>query len=185
MGKPERETKAERFVRIAEARVNKILMMLRSLGKMVHQTGNYEYTPDQVEQIFDAIISEAGKTKKLFADVMRKPKRFSLVEPKGHEPIYENRRHIVMELPDGSKLAAVPSDDEAQPVMRIYWTHLVNGQEVDDLVCSAGHTPFGAMVMAYRSQQEGPVYLKPYEQAEGESSVRREFFGMEVPEDEE
>ncbi len=45
------ESKNERFVRLAEARVNKILAMLRLLGNLSH-TGSYAYSRDQVEKIF-------------------------------------------------------------------------------------------------------------------------------------
>ena len=48
-----KEAKSERFVRLAEARVNKIIKMVRLLGNL-SWSSNYEYTTDQVAQIFKA-----------------------------------------------------------------------------------------------------------------------------------
>ena len=48
--RPPKETKEERFIRLAEARVNKILSMMRLLGNL-SSTGFYQYSRDQVEQI--------------------------------------------------------------------------------------------------------------------------------------
>ena len=51
------ETKRERFHRLAEARVNKIIAMMRLLGNLC-KTGFYEYDRDQVEQIFTVLQME-------------------------------------------------------------------------------------------------------------------------------
>ncbi len=48
------ETKRECFVRLAEARTNKILDMLRLLGNCSSK-GNYDYTDEDVKKIFNAI----------------------------------------------------------------------------------------------------------------------------------
>ena len=48
---PPKETKEEKFIRLAEARVNKILSMMRLLGNL-SSTGFYQYNRDQVEQNF-------------------------------------------------------------------------------------------------------------------------------------
>ena len=45
-----REPKDERFVRLAEARVNKIIKMVRLLGNL-SGISNYSYTQRQVEQM--------------------------------------------------------------------------------------------------------------------------------------
>ena len=44
------ETKRERFVRIAEARTNKILEMMRLLGNCSSK-GNYEYTEEDIRKM--------------------------------------------------------------------------------------------------------------------------------------
>ena len=51
------ETKSERFVRIAEARTNKIIDMIQLLGNCANKA-TYEYTKDEVRQIFGAIEAE-------------------------------------------------------------------------------------------------------------------------------
>ena len=63
--RPSRETKEERFRRLAEARVNKILHLLRLLGNL-SWTGTYAYTREQVEQIFTPLQSELITVKMRF-----------------------------------------------------------------------------------------------------------------------
>ena len=55
----------DRFQRIATNRTNKILDMLRLLGNCSN-TANYEYTEDEVKQIFSAIESEVKIQKAKF-----------------------------------------------------------------------------------------------------------------------
>lgn len=62
--KPE-ETKREKFVRLAEARTNRIIDTLQLLGNCSN-TSAYEYTSDDVKQIFDAIEFEVREAKKKF-----------------------------------------------------------------------------------------------------------------------
>ena len=52
-----KETKNARFRRVAEARVNKIIRMLRLLGNC-SGTNTYAYDADAVEQIFTALQIE-------------------------------------------------------------------------------------------------------------------------------
>jgi murein L,D-transpeptidase YafK len=56
------ESKRERFVRLAEARTNKIIDMLKLLGNCSN-SNVYEYTKADVEKIFGA-IDDAVKTAK-------------------------------------------------------------------------------------------------------------------------
>lgn len=56
------ETKRERFVRLVEARTNKIIDMLKLLGNC-SSTANYEYTEEDVKKIFSAIERELKNTK--------------------------------------------------------------------------------------------------------------------------
>lgn len=50
---PENETKNEKFVRIASPRVNAVIDKLDILSNCA--SGNYEYTEEQVENMFQAI----------------------------------------------------------------------------------------------------------------------------------
>ena len=63
--KPQKETREERFRRLAEARVNKILQLFRLLGNL-SWTGTYAYTREQVEQIFTTLQLELVQTKMRF-----------------------------------------------------------------------------------------------------------------------
>ena len=56
------ESKTDRFRRVAEARVNKIIKMIRLLGNC-SGTGVYEYTDTQAAYIFSALQSELDKAK--------------------------------------------------------------------------------------------------------------------------
>ena len=60
-----KETKRDRFVRLAEARTNKILDMMKLLGNCA-STSNYEYTEEDVRKIFSALEKELKITKAKF-----------------------------------------------------------------------------------------------------------------------
>ena len=59
------ETNRERFVRIAEARTQKIIDMIELLGNCSNQY-NYEYTQRDVEKMFSAIDSALKASKARF-----------------------------------------------------------------------------------------------------------------------
>lgn len=59
------ETKREKFVRIVEARTNKIISMIQLLGNCSNQS-QYEYTQRDVNKIFNAIQVELDAAKKRY-----------------------------------------------------------------------------------------------------------------------
>lgn len=59
------ETKREKFVRIAEARTNKIIAMIQLLGNCSNQS-QYEYTQKDVNKIFNAIQTELDTVRKRY-----------------------------------------------------------------------------------------------------------------------
>ena len=59
------ETKRERFVRLAEARTNKIIDMVQLLGNCSN-TSIYEYSDSDIEQIFAAIEAAVRDAKRKF-----------------------------------------------------------------------------------------------------------------------
>ena len=59
------ESKRDRFVRIAEARTNKIIDMIQLLGNCSN-TSTYEYTQQDVDKIFSAIDAELREAKRKF-----------------------------------------------------------------------------------------------------------------------
>lgn len=73
-----KETKREKFVRLAENRTNKILATLVLLGNCSN-TGVYEYTQKDVDRIFNAIQLQLNDTKKRFTQKgSGNSKRFTL-----------------------------------------------------------------------------------------------------------
>ena len=73
------ENKKENFKRIAENRLNKILVLYKQLENLSN-TSFYEYTNDQIEKIFEILESELKATKeKLIKENKEKSKkRFEL-----------------------------------------------------------------------------------------------------------
>ena len=71
------ETKRDRFIRLAEARTNKILEMMR-LFSNCSSKANYEYTDEDVKKIFGALEKELKNTKNKFLGIEAKEERFTL-----------------------------------------------------------------------------------------------------------
>ena len=72
------ETKREKFVRLAEARTNKIIDMLQLLGNCSNSSA-YEYSQQDVDKIFAAIEAEVREAKKKFSKIdAKKSQRFTL-----------------------------------------------------------------------------------------------------------
>lgn len=72
-----KETKRERFVRIAVARTNRIIDNMRLLGNCSSKS-NYEYTDEDIKKIFNALEKELKQTKNRFLGVDSKEERFTL-----------------------------------------------------------------------------------------------------------
>ena len=60
------ETKREKFVRIAEARTNKIINMIQLLGNCSNQS-LYEYSQKDLNKIFNTIQTELDEAKKRYS----------------------------------------------------------------------------------------------------------------------
>jgi len=69
--------KRDRFVRIAEARTNKILDLLRLLGNCADKN-NYEYNEDDVRQIFAVLDREFKNLKHKYLGMDTKEEVFKL-----------------------------------------------------------------------------------------------------------
>lgn len=61
-----KETKRDKFVRIVEARTNKIIYMIQLLGNCSN-TALYEYDEKDVEKVFGVIQSELNEAKKRYS----------------------------------------------------------------------------------------------------------------------
>ena len=71
------ETREEKFKRLAESRVNKIIDALRLLGHLSNK-GNYTYTDEQVDAIFKAIQKDLNAAKAKFSEGSNGQKPFTL-----------------------------------------------------------------------------------------------------------
>ena len=73
------ESKSERFVRIAEARTNKIIDMVQLLGNCSNRA-TYDYSKEDIKKIFSAIETELRVAKAKFdvGDSDGKDKKFTL-----------------------------------------------------------------------------------------------------------
>lgn len=71
------ESKKERFVRIAEARTNKIIDMIRLLGNCSSKA-TYDYTKEDVRKIFNAIENELKNAKSKFESSSDDSAKFKL-----------------------------------------------------------------------------------------------------------
>ena len=67
------ESKKERFKRIAENRTNKIINMIDLLGNCANKN-NYEYTDEDIKNIFNAIESSLKMSKMKFVEKREKGK---------------------------------------------------------------------------------------------------------------
>lgn len=72
------ESKREKFVRLAEARTNKIIDMIKLLGNCSNSRV-YDYTQKDVDKIFGAIESELKEARRQFSKSdAKKTERFTL-----------------------------------------------------------------------------------------------------------
>lgn len=165
-----KEAKSEHFVRLAEARVNKIIKMVRLLGNL-SWSSNYEYTTDQVAQIFKARQTELNTARKRFAAGKKKKQHFSLSDEVAPSFDLEDCPSIALVLPDGSYLSAYAIDDENFPAINVYWE---NGfTEEKHQVCFAEYNPErGAgqelCVGAFKFGEEDTYHYAPFNKVMGE-----------------
>ncbi len=71
------ESKRDRFVRIAARRTQHVLERLRILSNCSNR-GVYEYSPEDIEKIFNTIQEELGLTRRQFEDRNKKRSEFTL-----------------------------------------------------------------------------------------------------------
>lgn len=162
-----REPKSERFRRVAEARVNKIIKMIRLLGNCSNMAV-YSFSSNQIEQIFEVLQAELYRAKKRYEHPEKK--KFTLSDNVQTEAVVAPT--IEQLLPDGTRLRAVAYAGESFPAINIYWIRT----DVDDeeLICFVEYNPersplHEVCVGTYQSHQDDTTYYKPY-MAERESN---------------
>ena len=70
------ETKNEKFKRIATLRVNNVIRIIESIGKL--SASSYEYSNEEVEKIFSSLQETLDKVKSLFSVKKNEAKKFEL-----------------------------------------------------------------------------------------------------------
>ena len=159
-----KEPKDERFIRLAEARVNKIIKMVRLLF-ILYWSSNYFYTDSQVEQIYAALQTELDKSRKRFAAAKTGKKHFSLSDSYEPDTPQEWYPTIVLTLPDGTYLRAKAIDDPNFPAINVYWD---KGKASEpELVAFVEHNPergesHEVCIGVYRSDEEDTIHYGPY-----------------------
>lgn len=68
------DIKKANFNRIAEQRVNKIIELISKLNNL-RNTSFYEYTDDQIENLFNMIQKELDKQKNTFLESSKKDRK--------------------------------------------------------------------------------------------------------------
>ena len=77
MGTKARESKAERFSRLVNARVNRATQDLRSIGNLANRA-SYEFTPEQAKKIVAHLRRELKSLERKFAGQNQKHQVFKL-----------------------------------------------------------------------------------------------------------
>ncbi|MDO4650889.1 MAG: hypothetical protein Q4B26_19810 [Eubacteriales bacterium] len=159
--KPANETKAEKFVRVAEARVNKIIKMIRLLGNCSNPS-NYEFRAQDVDKIFGTLQAELNRVRKLFILSVTGKKRFSLSSEENKD---DARRKLLLPLPDGNILRAMVIDDEEFPSINI--DLLDNDGKFTDRVCFAEYKSdcgpcYALHIGVYQSDKDEPTYYHSF-----------------------
>ena len=160
-----KEPKEERFIRLAEARVNKIIKMVRLLGNL-SWSSNYSYTQRQVEQIFTALQTEMDKARKRFCagDKYTKP-RFTLSDSPEKPTTPEWYPTIVLPLPDGTHLSAKAIDDPNFPAINIDWDK--GTRDEPEHVSFVEYNPergegHKVCIGVYRNDEDDTIHYGPY-----------------------
>ena len=165
-----REPKNERFIRLAEARVNKIIKMVRLLGNL-SWSSNYEYNTDQVSKIFRTLQTELNTARQRFATGRKNKHRFSLSDEQYESDSLKNYPSITLMLPDGSYLSAYSIDDENFPAIELYWE---NGIDVTKhRVCFVEYNPERSAgqelcVGVYKFGEEDTYHYAPFNKTKEE-----------------
>ena len=159
-----KEARSTRFKRLAEARVNKIIKMVRLLGNL-SVTTIYAYEPDQIVQIFTAIQDELNKARSRFYEAGKQNrKRFTLSDPPVSDLPEEREPNFEVMLPDGTMLRAVGFEEDEYPGICIYARSPGKPPAIICLIEYNPERPEGhrLYIGAYQSHLDDPKYYEPY-----------------------
>ena len=163
-----KENKEDRFRRLAEARVNKIIKMVRLLGNCANEA-IYAHTPEEVDQIFTELRKELDAAQARFRQMDKNHrKRFSLSATEvDRDTEYNLLLHpgVNLMLPNGSMLRAVALPDSDYPAINIY-SMSSDGTTYDE-ICFVEFNPerthgHQICVGTYQSEEDDTTYYEPY-----------------------
>ncbi|MBQ6876209.1 MAG: hypothetical protein IJN46_08255 [Lachnospiraceae bacterium] len=157
------ESKSERFVRIAESRVNKIIKMIKLLGNL--SGSNYEYTSEQIAHIFSVLQSELNHARMQYYETKKKRRRFSLVDTDEIPGALEAYPDLFLMLSDGSYLRAIAFDHPQNPALNVYLGEFASGKlrQICFVEEKQGKESENELCIGvYQSNSEETVYYEPY-----------------------
>lgn len=160
-----KESKEERFSRVAKARTDKAISAIRALGRC-SATSIYAFSEKRVSQMFSSLRAELDRAERLFCNPTHNGReRFSL-SPNPVLPISEKYPSTTLYLPGGDKLVAAAIDDEKFPAINIYRIKAQVAEE--ELICFIENNPEreenpGLCIGVYSFDKDEPVYYDAYE----------------------
>ncbi len=160
-----KESKEERFARVAKARMDKTISAIRALGRC-SATSVYAFSKKQVSQMFSSLRAEIDRAERLFCNPTHNGReRFSL-SAKPVLPISERCPSTTLYLPGGDKLVAVAIDDGNFPAINIYRIKANDAEK--ELICFIENNPEreenpGLCIGVYSFDKDEPVYYDAYE----------------------
>lgn len=164
-----RESKEERFCRLAEARVNKIIKMLRLLGNCSNEMV-YAHTPEQVDQIFTVLRRELDLAQARYRQSSSpKHKRFSLSDSPERTGFEQNLLlfpGVNVSMPDGTVIRAVAFSSGDYPAINIY--RMGKTGDIYEKLCFVEFNPEKEdgrriCIGTYCSEQDDTTYYSSYE----------------------
>ena len=160
------ETKEEKFRRVAEKRVNKIISFIEALGRC-SATSIYSYNNKQITKIFDSLQAALDDAHSRFLYPTNNGKnKFSLSGNENKDKTESLKQEISLCLPDGSIIFAVAFNDENFPAINIY---LKNTDEPEkDIIAFAEYNPEREnkkhlFTGVYQSDSDETAAYLPYE----------------------
>ncbi len=170
-----KELKEDRFCRVAEARVNKAIKMIRLIGNCSMENV-YEYTPEQVSEIFSALQKELNEARLKYICREKVKKKFSLSESYERKDPDASYPSIFLDLPDGTCLRATADSDGEYPSIDVYLVR--NGSFRDEKLCFIEHnkdrdTGKQLCVGCYLQSSDEPAFYESYQdEKENENESR-------------
>lgn len=160
------ETKEEKFRRVAEKRVNKIISFIEALGRC-SATSIYSYNNKQIKKIFDSLQATLDTAHSRFLYPTNNGKnKFSLSGNENRDKTESLKQEISLRLPDDSIISAVAYNDENFPAINIYLKN--NDEQEKDIIAFAEYNPEREnknhlFIGVYQSDSDETAAYLPYE----------------------